>query len=915
MPYLALPPGPPPSVVVPHSEEISHPRPSSTATFEAAVSQATNTSGQTLSDSSKSLDRPADSISTTHFLKQAGKSQADLLLDPGSTNSDGVDQAADLNYEIYTGKTVTKLGREKSVQEKSVFQQKDPQQKDPQQKDNANPVSLSRVFESAPLPPTYSFLGLVENLSGTSEANVISSLDQAIDLSGLPKDLSLSNLSIRTRFQPGKVPFFKRNPSFETVQVPSTLPRLDPSTPSNNSPFESLPSTPTFPASDQPLPTGDRPSFSFPQQAPGSIQRQTPIPTQGQGNSPPTTPPTSSKKAPQVVELTADRQDYDEQRKIFTAEGKVLMRYEGGLLDADRLQVNLDNRVAVAEGNVALTRGTQVLRGQRLEYNFTQGVGKILNARGEIFLTSAKTDPGADLAGNTGAGTALGQPLSDRITSAQPTVYKGSPGGASFGFGFGRDIGRVPGALPNGGRVRRLRFEAEQVDFTPDGWVAKNIKITNDPFSPPQLILEADQAKLTRLTPLQDELVATRPRLVFDQRVRIPIPFTRRILDRSERQPPLFQFGYDDEDRGGFFVQHRFEIITTEKFQFSLTPQIYIQRALFDSDSVLSADNFGFVGRLRYVVGPQTTIRGRASLTSLDFDKAQDNLRASLRLTQYIGLNTLALEYSYRDRLFNGSLGFQTVQSSLGAVFTSPNYILGKSGINLRYQAGFQYINADTDRIELLKPNRENNRVDLGRFQAYATLGKSFSLWSEKALPATPTEGLRYTPTPITPYLNLGLGLTGVSSTYTNGDSQNNLVASIGLYGQFGHFAKKFLDYTGFSITYYQTIGAGQSPFLFDRSVDNRVIAFGFTQQLYGPIRLTVQSSINLDSTQEISTDYILEYSRRAYGVILRYNPVLALGSISLRISEFNWGGGTQPFAGSDVTPVQNGIRLGSPDE
>ncbi len=125
---------------------------------------------------------------------------------------------------------------------------------------------------------------------------------------------------------------------------------------------------------------------------------------------------------------------------------------------------------------------------------------------------------------------------------------------------------------------------------------------------------------------------------------------------------------------------------------------------------------------------------------------------------------------------------------------------------------GFQYVNADTDRSDLLDPIRSNNRISLGRFQASATLGKSFSLWSGTTLPATPDEGLRYTPVPINPYLNLGVGLTGVSSFYTNGDSQNDLVASVGLYGQFGHFSKKFLDYTGFSITYYQTIGTGKSP-------------------------------------------------------------------------------------------------------
>jgi len=58
----------------------------------------------------------------------------------------------------------------------------------------------------------------------------------------------------------------------------------------------------------------------------------------------------------------------------------VLLRFDGGVLDADRLQVNLLNKIAVGEGNVALTRGQQVLRGERFTY-FVQDSGDLLNGR------------------------------------------------------------------------------------------------------------------------------------------------------------------------------------------------------------------------------------------------------------------------------------------------------------------------------------------------------------------------------------------------------------------------------------------------------------------------------------------------------------------------------------------------------
>ncbi|HEY9871797.1 MAG TPA: DUF3769 domain-containing protein, partial [Candidatus Obscuribacterales bacterium] len=138
--------------------------------------------------------------------------------------------------------------------------------------------------------------------------------------------------------------------------------------------------------------------------------------------------------------------------------------------------------------------------------------------------------------------------------------------------------------------------------------------------------------------------------------------------------------------------------------------------------------------------------------------------------------------------------------------------------------------------------------------------------------------------------------------------TQNSISGNIGLQGQIGHFSRPFLDYTGFNITYSQIFPNGLSPFLFDRIVDTKVLSGGILQQVYGPFRLGFQTSVNLDRNKEISTDYFVEYSRRTYNIVLRYNPVVEIGSISFRINGFNWGGNPEPFAGSDVRPVFQGV-------
>jgi hypothetical protein len=207
--------------------------------------------------------------------------------------------------------------------------------------------------------------------------------------------------------------------------------------------------------------------------------------------------------------LNSDRQEYDEQRQIVTADGNVLLRFDGGVLDADRLQVNLLNLIAVGEGNVAFTRGQQVLRGEQFTFNFFQNSGDLLNGSGEIFIPTAGTDFSGTLPTDVTAGGVLPRPPSARSTANQPLQQVTNVGGVQIAAGSG---------LPQqSGEVRRVRFQAERIDFYPEGWTANNVRFTNDPFSPPELEVRADTVTLTRETPYRDRIKTTRQRLVFDQ--------------------------------------------------------------------------------------------------------------------------------------------------------------------------------------------------------------------------------------------------------------------------------------------------------------------------------------------------------------------------------------------------------------
>ncbi len=600
--------------------------------------------------------------------------------------------------------------------------------------------------------------------------------------------------------------------------------------------------------------------------------------------------PASPTPAPQpknssFVELSADRQEYDAAQRALTAVGNVLLNYRRAELKADRIQTFALKKQAIAEGNVTLTQGGQALQGDRLEYLLDQERGILFKPRGIINLPSAGRETAAPTPGTTAVGSNPLVGLKDSLR--RPT--KPSPLRAQEG-------------------IQRLRFEADRIAFTGQTWEAVNIRITSDPFSPPELEVRADQASLRRVSAQEDVVTLKRPRLVFDQRIAVPIPRSAVVLSRARSNPFGVDFGFDDRDRGGLFLGRQFTPISNRKFTLSLTPQFFLERAIVDKGfDLLSPDLYGLSARLKSQLSSKINFGAYVALRSVDFTNLANNVRAGLRLDRQIGDNNLAFEAAYRERIVNGSLGEQTIQNRAGLIFSSPTQPIGKTGIELNYRLAAELLTANTDRFGGI------DLVSLGRIQGSASIQRAVDLWRGKTLPPTATEGMKYTPEPIQPYVRIVGGLTGVVSGYSNGDSQTSLIGKIRFEGQLGHFSRPYLDYTGFFVGFSQGVQIGDSPFLFDRVIDRQVVSAGFLQHVYGPVRLGFQTSINLDTGEFFNTDVILDYSRRTYGLTLRYNPNLQVGSIVFRINSFNWGSNQDLLTSPEIGATEAGVLQTNP--
>jgi hypothetical protein len=607
------------------------------------------------------------------------------------------------------------------------------------------------------------------------------------------------------------------------------------------------------------------------------------------------------------VELDSDQQEFDNNTQVITATGKVVLKFNKAVLKADRVRVDLRTKLAVADGNVSLIRGQQVLYGNQFEYNFEDDKGTIAEARGDIFQPTLVRDLNIVDRARTPAPAGERQfpepVLSERLRSDQPVTNIQSTSTTGVTVGSDQDIPFQPTLKPKG-TITRLRFQADKVDFVGDVITAEKISVTNDPFSPPELQIRADRAQFRSINSEEDEVVFRNPQVNVENSFNLPLPRDRLVLNKlglgKDSNSLNFGFGFDSEDRGGVFFEQNYYPIFNPSFRLTLTPQYFLQRAISGLKPIDSSV-FGIKTTIEADVSPSTRLRASAALTGFDTSKIASNFRGKISAERDLNLfnyqHSLVAEANYRDRIFNNSLGLQDVQSTIGAVLTSPSIPLGNTGINFDYQFGAQAIEANTDRQNLLRPNRSNDLVTLNRYQASGNLNKGFRLWEGKGLSPNDREAYNYSPVPVVPYLQLNTGIRSAINSYSNGDNQSLIGYSIGIQGQVGNFSRSSFDYTGFNLSYYQQFpGTNNSPFLFDRIVDNRILSAGINQQIVGPIRLGIQSSLNLDTGKQISTDYYLEYSRRTYNIILRYNPTLGLGSIGFRLNDFNWDGVTPQF-------------------
>jgi hypothetical protein len=506
----------------------------------------------------------------------------------------------------------------------------------------------------------------------------------------------------------------------------------------------------------------------------------------------------------------------------------------------------------------------------------------------------------------------------------------------------GASIYRRP--KPSRGKLNRLRFQASNLLIRGNRWSAREVAFTNDPFTPAQSWTIGYEVETRFEGDGITRIQARRTRIVLSNRMAVP-GINRAVIGEDGLQLSL---DTDKRDRDGIYLGYNLPPVGIgEKGTLRLQPQFMLQRAIRGrtesytapgqslagprvNQKLRAGDLFGFTAALNLPID-RWRLQADTSLSTLSPDNLAAGTRSIVRLGTPLGLaghtsSEGQVFGSYRERVYNGSLGLQTLVYSYG----------GQMEGSLRFNTDPADPASDQRRTPYLGPVELDWRAVAGSYQATlfesdrldtqwrgrlnAGLISSLRLWEARLDPErNELAALRYSAEPVRPGLALNFGLASSLARYADGARQNTLTLFGGPALTLGRFRKPWFDYTQVSLLVGGTLRDGASPFGFDRAVDLGTLSFRAAQQLYGPLVLEAGATVNIDTNSrfygDVSYSYLeLKLQQRSYELGVYYSPYDGIGGIRIRLNDFSFRGSGTPFVPRPSVPQPSEPRPVAPN-
>ena len=587
----------------------------------------------------------------------------------------------------------------------------------------------------------------------------------------------------------------------------------------------------------------------------------------------------SNQYSKQKLELEIKSDDQYQEDDTLYAEGNVVVTYKGNTLYSDKLIYDKFKETVQADGNVKLILGDQVFTSEQIYYDFKSKKGYFLKVKGLI-----KTN--------------------NFVENLDLTSYDSEENSSIF-----RTITKTK-LLHTPNTINNWIFYTDKLKVEKNIWSAQEAIFSND-------LLETNQVNFRinalKITPKKDELKlkSSINYLIFDEKLVLPFWFgNRTIIDSEEGYlfglKPKWSIGFDKVDKDGYFLGRRLDPIKlTDDFKLNLEPQFLIQRSsqgytksfVSKGESVTSkksrretnfADYFGLDAEVNGKIN-KWDLKISNKLNSFDSDKFLDAVRFKVDLSKKIKLIDSEWEKSffgvYRDRIWNGSIGESEIYIGYGTKLEKTN-TWDKNGVINEEKITMGVGNFKGEELN------GKNLVTTVKGSLFYSLIQKYPLKVNKPKNKFVDDSFDYVFEPVTQGIYLNTQISALYSFYTSGDHQEYIGFGAGPEFIFGEFKKKFLDYTKLSVFPSYRLKSGNSIFKFDEISDQFTLDLAYDQQIYGPLILKTNATLNLDENSEdygdfINTNISLNWKKRSYELGIFYQPHNQSGGINFSLYGF----------------------------
>ena len=582
-----------------------------------------------------------------------------------------------------------------------------------------------------------------------------------------------------------------------------------------------------------------------------------------------------SEKQNEIV-IQSDKQS--ERNNVIYAEGNVTLSYRGKLLKADNLTYDKLNKEISAKGNIVLIFGDQIFKVSELKYSFISEKGYLLDIQGSINTNTLMDDLSSNFS------------LSDsnKIESIIKLEKK--------------EVLNTPG------KVNNWIFSTKRISIDGEKWESNKAIFSNDILQSKQVKIEINSLEAYSSN---EELrfKSSLNYLVLDENVSIPFWFGNRTLPKSGQNldsKSSWTIGYDNLDKDGLFIGKKFNSLNlSDDFIINLEPQFLIQRSFngktnsfVKKGDLITEEKVERDAKFADYFGVKSEIKGKVNnwdleivnqINSLETNKFSDALRSKSILKKEINFLNAKWDKSfygvYRDRVWNGSLGEAEIYAGYGSKLEK-KHTWKVNGTNKTevLSLGLAHLKG-----EVLS---SKNLVDSLKGNLFYSLDQNIPLSVDTTKNKIIDSSYEYIYEPVKKGLSLNTRLAGMYSLYDDGKHQEYIGFGFGPELILGNFKTKTFDYTRISILPFYKFKNGDSIFKFDQISDKFTLEIGFDQQLFGPIMLKSNGTLNLDSDSNdygkfINSKISLNWKKRSYEFGIFYQPHNQAGGISFSLFGF----------------------------